>query len=141
MRSAAQFVARWEVADVDGAVVVVDVIRAFTTAAYAFGGGARHIYLVDSVTEALAMKAANPDVLVMGENRGRRPLEFDFSNSPVEVSAADLDGRVLVQRTSAGTRGVVAARSATRLWCADPVNLHRKVERIHASVRLDKIHP
>ena len=90
-------------------------------AAYAFGGGARHIYLVDSVTEALAMKAADPDVLVMGEDRGRRPLEFDFSNSPVEVAAADLDGRVLVQRTSAGTRGVFAARSANRLWCASLV--------------------
>src|SRR4026209_1487807 len=112
MRSGARFMARWEVADVEGAVVVVDVIRAFTTAAYAFGGGARHIYLVDSVTEALVMKGADPDVLVMGEDRGRRPLEFDFSNSPVEVAAADLHGRVLVQRTSAGTRGVVAARSA-----------------------------
>ena len=67
------------------------------------------------------MKAADPDVFVMGEDRGRRPLGFDFSNSPVEVAAADLDGRASVQRTSAGTRGVVAARSATRLWCASLV--------------------
>jgi 2-phosphosulfolactate phosphatase len=121
MPSGARFLARWEVAGVDGAVVVVDVIRAFTTAAYAFAGGASHIYLVDSVAEALAMKAADPDVLAMGEDRGRRPSEFDFSNSPVEIAAADVDGRVLVQRTSAGTRGVVAARSATRLWCASLV--------------------
>jgi len=113
--------ARWEVAEVEGAVVVVDVIRAFTTAAYAFAGGARHIYLVDSVAEALVLKATDPDVLVMGEDHGRRPVEFDFSNSPVEIAAAELDGRVMVQRTSAGTRGVVAARSATRLWCASLV--------------------
>lgn len=117
----ARFLPRWEMAEIEGAVVAVDVIRAFTTAAYAFAAGARHIFLVDSVEEALAVKAAEPDVLAMGEDRGRRPPGFDFSNSPVAVAAADLDGRVLVQRTSAGTRGVVAARSATRLWCASLV--------------------
>ncbi len=116
--SAARFLPRWDVADVPGAVVAIDVIRAFTTAAYAFAAGARHIYLVDSVAEALAAKHADPEVVVMGEDRGRRPAGFDLPNSPVVVAAADLDGRVMVQRTSAGTRGVVAARSATRLWCA-----------------------
>jgi 2-phosphosulfolactate phosphatase len=120
-RPGARFLARWEVADVDGAVVAVDVIRAFTTAAYAFAAGARHIFLVDSVAEALALKADNARLLVMGEDRGHRPPGFDFSNSPVEIAAADLDGRTLVQRTSAGTRGVVAAKSATRLWCASLV--------------------
>jgi 2-phosphosulfolactate phosphatase len=117
----ARFLPRSEVADVAGAIVAVDVIRAFTTAAYAFAAGARHIFLVDSIDEALAAKAADPDVLAMGEDHGRRPPGFDLSNSPVEVAAVDLDGRVLVQRTSAGTRGVVAARSATRLWCASLV--------------------
>ena len=104
-----------------GGVVAVDVIRAFTTAAYAFAAGAKHIYLVDSVEEALAVKRAEPDVVLMGEDHGRRPPGFDFSNSPVAIAAADLAGRVLVQRTSAGTRGVVAARCATRLWCASLV--------------------
>jgi 2-phosphosulfolactate phosphatase len=112
---------RWEVADVVGAVVAVDVIRAFTTAAYAFAAGARHIFLVDSVADALSFKQANPAALLMGEDHGRRPPGFDFSNSPVAIAAADIDGRILVQRTTAGTRGVVAARSATRLWCASLV--------------------
>lgn len=116
-----RFLPRWEVADVGGPVVAVDVIRAFTTAAYALAAGARHIYLVDSVEEALAFKAANPGVLAMGEHHGLRPDGFDFANSPVQVAVADLDGRILVQRTTAGTRGVVAARSAARLWCASLV--------------------
>ena len=46
----AQFLPRWAVADVVGAVVVVDVLRAFTTAAYALAGGARHIVLVRLTT-------------------------------------------------------------------------------------------
>lgn len=110
-----------QVADTDGAVVVIDVIRAFSTAAYALAAGARCIYLVAGVDEALAFKAANPGSLAMGEDHGRRPAGFDLPNSPVQAAAADLDGRVVVQRTSAGTQGVVAARRATRLWCASLV--------------------
>jgi 2-phosphosulfolactate phosphatase len=116
-----RFLATSDAADVSGAVVVVDVLRAFSTAAYALAAGARHIYLVAGVGEALAFKAANPGVLAMGEEHGRRPPGFDFANSPTEVAAADLVDRVMVQRTSAGTQGVVAARSATRLWCASLV--------------------
>jgi 2-phosphosulfolactate phosphatase len=54
----------------------------------------------------------------MGEERGLRPDGFDFPNSPAMVREADLDGRTLVQRTSAGTQGVVRAVDATRLWAA-----------------------
>jgi 2-phosphosulfolactate phosphatase len=117
----ARHLARWELDGVDGAVVVIDVIRAFTTAAYAFAAGASRIYFVGTVTEALACKAAHPGALAMGEEHGRRPAGFDFSNSPVEVAHADLDGRTLVQRTSAGTQGVLSARHATRMWCASLV--------------------
>jgi 2-phosphosulfolactate phosphatase len=114
----ARHVARWELDGVDGAVVVVDVIRAFTTAAYAFGSGAAEIYLVGDVREALAFKAAHPGSIALGENRGLRPAGFDYPNSPAMVSRLDLAGRTLVQRTSAGTRGVVAAKHADRLWAA-----------------------
>jgi 2-phosphosulfolactate phosphatase len=57
-------------------------------------------------------------VLAMGENHGHRPEGFDFPNSPAMVSRADLRGRTLVQRTSAGTQGVVGAHGASRLWAA-----------------------
>ena len=119
--TSAKYLARWEVEDVSGAVVVIDVIRAFTTAAYAFGAGARQIRLVGTVDEALAVKRAERGIVAIGEEHGRRPPGFDLSNSPVAVAAANLSGRTLVQRTSAGTQGVLAARSATRLWCASLV--------------------
>ena len=38
-----------------GVVVVIDVMRAFTTAAYAFGAGVVEIDLVTTVEEALAL--------------------------------------------------------------------------------------
>ena len=126
-------VLRWELDGVDGAVVVIDVIRAFSTAAYAFGAGASAIYLVASVEEALQFKADHPEALAMGEDRGHRPEGFDFPNSPVAVSQADLRGRTMVQRTSAGTQGVVGAVDATRLWAASLVCASATARAVQAS--------
>lgn len=41
--------------DATGTVVVVDVLRAFTTAAVTFAGGAREILLVEAVEDAMAL--------------------------------------------------------------------------------------
>ncbi|MEZ5217179.1 MAG: 2-phosphosulfolactate phosphatase [Ilumatobacteraceae bacterium] len=117
----ARFLARWELDGVGGTVVAIDVIRAFTTAAYAFGAGAREIWLVAGVEEALALGDSIPGALVMGEDRGRRPEGFTYPNSPVVLAGADLEGRTLVQRTSAGTQGVVMASDAERLFAASLV--------------------
>src|SRR5690606_3065982 len=51
----------------EGATVVIDVIRAFTTAHYAFVGGAREIFLVATADAALSLKAKNPSLLLAGE--------------------------------------------------------------------------
>lgn len=119
--STARYLAHWEVEAERGPAVAIDVIRAFTTAAYAFAAGARAIYLVQGVEEALAFKRQHAGSLAMGEDGGLMPEGFDFSNSPVRIAEASLEGRTLVQRTSAGTRGAVAAGHASRLWCASLV--------------------
>lgn len=116
-----------------GAVVVVDVIRAFSTAAYALAAGARSIHLVATVEEALAFKAAHPASVAMGEDRGLRPDGFDLPNSPVLARDADLEGRLVVQRTSAGTQGVVAARQAERLWCTGLATARATAEAVRAA--------
>ena len=43
----------------DGLVVVIDVLRAFSTAAYALAAGAESITLVGGAEEALALKTQN----------------------------------------------------------------------------------
>jgi 2-phosphosulfolactate phosphatase len=95
-----------------GLTVVIDVFRAFSTAAYAFARGASEIVLVGGVDDALALKARWPDALVMGEVHGRKVPGFDFGNSTTAIAQADLTGRRLIQRTSAGTQGVVSAGGA-----------------------------
>ena len=101
-----------------GNVAIIDVFRAFTTAAVALANGASHIVMVDSVDEALALRARGFGEMCMGEVGGRAPEGFDFGNSPFEISATDFRGRGVIQRTGAGTQGIVAARAATRLYAA-----------------------
>jgi 2-phosphosulfolactate phosphatase len=99
-----------------GIAVIIDVFRAFTTATVALANGATKIVIVRDVEEALSLRAAGVGQICMGEVGGRAPPGFDFGNSPFEVSKADLRGRTIIQRTGAGTQGIVAARQASRLY-------------------------
>jgi 2-phosphosulfolactate phosphatase len=105
-----------------GAVVVIDVIRAFTTAAYAFAAGAREIVLVASVEDAFALRERRPGLRVMGEVGGFPPPGFDYGNSPSAFLDADLHGVGLIHRTTAGTQGVVRSTGAQWLYVASFVN-------------------
>jgi 2-phosphosulfolactate phosphatase len=98
-----------------GTVVVMDVFRAFTTAAYAFAAGLTEIELVNSVEEALAVPGFR-----MGEVGGRLIPGFDHNNSPSQLVGRKLE-EPGVQRTGAGTRRVVAATGAAELWLASLV--------------------
>jgi 2-phosphosulfolactate phosphatase len=101
--------------EAQGLVVVIDVLRAFSTAAYAFGAGAKEIVLAGTLDEARELQSLLPDSLLMGEVGGRPVEDFDLSNSPAGLAGIDLSGRRLIQRTSAGTQGVVRSTKATTL--------------------------
>lgn len=101
--------------NVTGAVVVIDVIRAFTTAAYAFAAGAAKILPVASVDDAWALRQRLPDARLMGEAGGLPLAGFDFGNSPAALIGRDLTGQTLIQRTSAGTQGIVRSVGAKPL--------------------------
>jgi len=94
-------------ASADGLVVVIDVLRAFSTAAYAFAAGAEDIHLVSTVEQAFSLRRAIPGTKIMGEVDGLPVNGFDFGNSPPQFDGLNLKGVHLIQRTSAGTQGVV----------------------------------
>jgi len=104
-----------------GVVVVIDVIRAFTNAAVAFSRGAKEIYPVSGVEEALQFKAAVPNSLACGEVGGLPPDGYDFGNSPSQTSFLDLNGKIIVQRTGAGTQGIIRSVNATTILAASLV--------------------
>src|SRR5262249_39761965 len=110
-----------------GAVAVIDVFRAFTTAAVALANGASRIVMVRTVEEALALRKGGIGEVCMGEVRGRAPDGFDFANSPFEISTIDFCGKTIVQRTSAGTQGIAAASKAHRLYAASLVTAEATV--------------
>ena len=98
-----------------GAAVIIDVFRAFTTAAFAIAAGAREVVLVGDHEQALALKSADSTLFLTGEIGGKPIPGFDLGNSPSLIEGLDLAGRRVVQRTSAGTQGVVAASAATEI--------------------------
>jgi 2-phosphosulfolactate phosphatase len=87
-----------------GTVVIIDVFRAFTTAAVALTRGASKIIMVSDVEEALALRSSGIGDLCMGEVGGHKPADFDFGNSPFELAGAEVEAKTIIQRTSAGTR-------------------------------------
>ena len=105
-----------------GTVVIIDVYRAFTTASVAFSRGAKQILLVNNPRSALELRQQGLGDLVMGEEHGIKAPNFDFGNSPYELSTADVAGKTLIRSTSAGTRGVVAAQGASTIYAAALIN-------------------
>ncbi|MFC8592925.1 2-phosphosulfolactate phosphatase [Streptomyces atroolivaceus] len=96
--------------------VVVDVMRAFTTAAWAFHRGASKIVLAADKDEALAVKARHPHWLALKD--GAAVSGFDLVNSPGLIQEADLAGRTVIQKTTAGTVGALAVVEAQLVLCA-----------------------
>ena len=117
-----QRITHLEAAQARGVVIVIDVIRAFTVAAYAFAGGLRRIWLVRTIEEAQGLREREPTALLAGEVGGRLIPSFDFNNSPSFIAAADVRGRLLIQRTGAGTQGAVKVVNAEHVLIGSLTN-------------------
>ncbi len=113
-----------------GTVVIIDVYRAFTTAAVALQRGAARILLVDTPESAFKLRREGRGDLCLGEVFGIKVPGFDFGNSPHELSQADVHGKTLIQSTSAGTKGVVAAGGAEALFAAALINAEATVRAV-----------
>jgi 2-phosphosulfolactate phosphatase len=96
--------------------VVIDVMRAYTVAAWAFARGAETIVLAGSLDEALALKALNREWVALKD--GPPAPGFDAVNSPALLQAVDLAGRTVVQKTTAGTVGALAVKDVSLVLCA-----------------------
>lgn len=113
-----------------GVCVVIDVLRAFTTAAFAFDAGAKEIHFVSTIEEAFKKHEADPTTFLIGEIQGA-PIEgFHFGNSPLHLHTPAVSGRTLVQRTSSGTQGVVGCSHATHILVTSFVIAEATLKRI-----------
>ena len=88
-------------------VVVIDVLRSFTTAAVALHRGAAAVYPVDDPAAAREACGRIDRAVSVGAFAGGAPVPgFDFGNSPSALARADLTGRPVVISTAAGVRGL-----------------------------------
>lgn len=101
-----------------GCVIIIDVFRAFTTAAIAFERGASQIYLAETVSDALDLRSRGLGSICVGERNGVRPDEFEFGNSPRQMQLATVRDQTLIQTTTNGTAGIFAARKAQQIFAA-----------------------
>lgn len=120
-----------------GVAVIIDVFRAFTTAAVALANGAERIVMVGDLDEALALRDSGLGRYCLGERRGVRPERFDFGNSPAEIAGRRFDGETLIQTTSNGTRGILAAGRAQRVYAGALVTAEATVRAIRQGAESD----
>ena len=109
-------------ADLHGAVVVIDVLRSFTTAACALAGGARELIVPATLDAAQALRAADPGVLAIGALGGGAPVPgFDLGNSPSRLAGQRLDQRRVLLYSAGGTRGLIDCSHAGAVLAASMV--------------------
>jgi 2-phosphosulfolactate phosphatase len=85
------------------------------------------------VEEAFARREREPDLVLMGETDCHPVPGFDLGNSPVDASAFAFRGCRAVQRTTAGTRGLVTCAAAPSLWASSFLVASATVAAIAAS--------
>ena len=119
-------------------VVVADVLRATSTMIAAVASGARAVYPVASIEEAiqLAQRLGRAETVLSGERRCL-PIEgFDLGNSPREFTPAQVQGRAVVMSTTNGTGALLAASPGARVLVGALVNRAAVVREVAGAAEL-----
>ncbi|MDX2146752.1 MAG: 2-phosphosulfolactate phosphatase [Planctomycetota bacterium] len=98
--------------------IVIDVLRATTTIAWALGSGAARVLPVLEPADATSLRdrlEGRERVILGGERMGVRIEGFHLGNSPRDYDADRVDGRTIVFTTTNGTRALAHARKARRV--------------------------
>jgi 2-phosphosulfolactate phosphatase len=115
-----------------GTAVVIDVLRAATTIAYALQAGASEVIPCLEVADALALaEQFAADKILLGGEREGLPIEgFQLGNSPEEYTADRVGGKTVIFTTTNGTRAMNHARLADEVLIAAFVNASAVVRRL-----------
>jgi 2-phosphosulfolactate phosphatase len=124
---------------VGGVAVVIDVLRATTTVAYALKNGARSIIPCESIEEAISQRDARASSagktgdagrgLLLGGERGGEPIPgFELSNSPSEWSRLAVADRDIAFTTTNGTQALLRSAWAERIVTGAFANLQAVVD-------------
>lgn len=131
MRLRVDLLPHGEYADV---VLIIDTLRATTTAITYLERGAEALLLTLTPEVALALKESGQEGYLLGGERGGLPIAgFDFGNSPVEAASQNFAGKTVVMNTTNGTAAAhVAAESGKHIFLAALTNAHAAARRAKA---------
>ena len=104
--------------------VVIDVLRATSTATQALASGYRRVLVAETIDRALELR--KPGRVLAGERQGVKPPGFDQGNSPAEATEVRGDELVLAT-TNGGPMIVAAARDAPHVVLACMLNLDASI--------------
>jgi 2-phosphosulfolactate phosphatase len=104
--------------------VVLDVLRATSSMIQALASGAARVVPTMEVVEAVALRDRRPrgTVVLGGERGGLQIPGFDVGNTPQEFSPEVVGGKTVVMTTTNGTRALLMALPAARLYVAALTN-------------------
>jgi 2-phosphosulfolactate phosphatase len=110
------------------ACVVFDILRATSTFVTALQNGAKAIIPVSEISEAVALRQQQPDVLLAGERDGVKIHTalsggIDFGNSPREFTPEKVRGKTIVSTTTNGTRALRACAGTKMILASSFLNL------------------
>ncbi|HUE95647.1 MAG TPA: 2-phosphosulfolactate phosphatase [Longimicrobiaceae bacterium] len=115
-------------------VVVLDILRATSTIVQALSAGAKAVFPVASIEEALrlANTFGRDEVLLTGERRCL-PIEgFDLGNSPREFTRSRVAGKTLVMTTTNGTAAMALTVNSARVYIGSLLNMGAIVDELAA---------
>lgn len=105
-------------------VFVIDILRATTSMITALANGARGIVPAATPDEAVRLaRSLGDDAILAGERNCERIPGFALGNSPADMTAAAVAGRLVVMGTTNGTAAMLAAHGAAEVYAAAAVNL------------------
>jgi 2-phosphosulfolactate phosphatase len=99
------------------AIVVIDIIRATTTATTAISLG-RRVFPVLTTDEAFVLASTLQDPLLVGELGGNMPYGFDMNNSPAQMTVRPDVHRPVILVSSSGTQLLLNAVGSEAIYIA-----------------------
>ncbi len=101
----------------DHAIVVIDVIRATTTATTAVSLG-RRVFPVQTTDEAFILASSLEEPLLVGELGGNMPYGFEMTNSPAQIAVRDDVHRPMILVSSSGIQLLLNATGSMGVYIA-----------------------
>ena len=113
-------------------VVVLDILRATTTIVQALSAGAKSVFPVGSIEEALRLaNTFGRDAVLLAGERNCLPIEgFDLGNSPLEFTKNRVRGKILVMTTTNGTAAMALTTNAERVLIGSLLNFTAVIEEL-----------